>query len=85
MRHLGHAYNPCSCSGQNEFAMTFDASCNILRMQVRCACRRLKERRPCSVVRQQLKHRGLPAEIDSSSAVQLLSCDSKCHQLKVCM
>ena len=57
----------------------------MLRMQVRCACRRVKERRPCSVVRQQLKHRGLPAEIDSSSAVQLLSCDSKCHQLKVCM
>ena len=54
-------------------------------MQVRCACRRLKERQPCSLVRQQLKHRGLPAEIDSSSAVQLLSCDSKCHQLKVCM
>ena len=51
--------------------------------QVRCACRRRKERRPCSLVRQQLRQRGLPAVIDDSSAAQLLGCDSKCHQLKV--
>ena len=52
-------------------------------MQVRCACRRKKERWPCSLVRQQLQDSDLPAEIDGSSAVQLLGCDSKCHQLKV--
>lgn len=52
-------------------------------MQVRCACRRKKEKRPCDLARQQLQDAGLPAEIDGSSAVQLLSCDSKCHQLQV--
>lgn len=52
---------------------------------MRCACRRRKERRPCSHVRQQLEEKGLPAEIDGSSAVQLLACDSKCQQAKVLM
>ena len=52
-------------------------------VQVRCACRRKKEKRPCDLARQQLQDTGLPAEIDGSSAVQLLNCDSKCHQLQV--
>ncbi|CAK0742649.1 hypothetical protein CVIRNUC_001411 [Coccomyxa viridis] len=55
--------------------------CSAL-VTVRCACRRKKEKRPCDLARQQLQDAGLPAEIDGSSAVQLLSCDSKCHQLQ---
>ncbi|EIE25322.1 hypothetical protein COCSUDRAFT_65191 [Coccomyxa subellipsoidea C-169] len=49
---------------------------------VRCACRRMREKRACSAVRQQLAARHLPADFDASTAVQLLECDAKCHQIK---
>lgn len=51
--------------------------------QVRCACRRLKEKRPCAAVRRQLAERGLPPAFEASAAVQLLDCDAKCVQAKV--
>ena len=51
--------------------------------QVRCACRRRREKRPCASVRQELARRGAPATFDASAAVQLLDCDAKCAQLKV--
>lgn len=51
--------------------------------QVRCACRRKREKRACSNVRIQLAAQNAPADFDASSAVQLLECDAKCMQLKV--
>lgn len=51
--------------------------------QVRCACRRKREKRACSTVRQQLADQILTADFDASTAVQLLECDAKCHQIKV--
>ncbi len=51
--------------------------------QVRCACRRKREKRACSSVRLQLASQNAPADFDASSAVQLLECDAKCMQIKV--
>lgn len=51
--------------------------------QVRCTCRRKREKRACSTVREQLAARGLPGDFDASTAVQLLACDAKCLQIKV--
>lgn len=45
----------------------------------------MREKRACSAVRQQLAARHLPADFDASTAVQLLECDAKCHQIKVRM
>ena len=55
----------------------------LLLVQVRCACRRQKEKRVCVAVRRELAGRGLPASIQDMPTVQLLECDAKCAQLKV--
>lgn len=75
----------CRCSLQHRRMLWRELRDEVGGGQVRCACRRKREKRACSAVRLQLVAQNLPSDFDASSAMQLLECDAKCMQIKVRM
>ncbi|KAF6263962.1 hypothetical protein COO60DRAFT_1292737 [Scenedesmus sp. NREL 46B-D3] len=76
-RQLPHCPHPCRALCHASSACPDPEGCSE-EVGVRCSCRRLKQKWPCSKVQAALAAAGGSRSYDGATALKLLSCDAEC-------